>query len=73
MSLDFSTVLRGVLTVNALVDIDLLKVEFLAVIENGARVVCEETTSFACVLTFVVVVRVDDGLARDMFRLNNGA
>lgn len=56
MSLDFAAVLRGVLTVLALVHVDLLAVEFFAVIENGARVVGEELALLASVLPLVVVV-----------------
>lgn len=64
VSLYFATVLRGILTIRAFVHVYLLEVKLLAVIENSARVIREKTASFACVLTFVVIIWVDYGHVR---------
>lgn len=54
-------------------DIDFLEVELLAMVQHGPGVVSEKTAAFAGVLTLVVVVGVNDGLARDVFVLNGTA
>ena len=63
MPLDLATVLRRVLTVDALMHVDLFKVKLLPVVEDGARIIREEAAPFARVLPLVVVIRVDDGRA----------
>jgi len=62
MPLYFATVLRRVLAVDALVHIDLLEMELLAMVEHRPGIVGEEAAPLARVLSLVVVVGVDDGL-----------
>ena len=62
MPLYFATVLRRILAVDALVHIDLLEMELLAMVEHSPGIVGEEAAPLARVLSLVVVVGVDDGL-----------
>ena len=56
VSLDLATVLRGILAVCAFVNVYLFQMEITTMVENGARIVREESAPFASVLTFIMVV-----------------
>ena len=57
--LDFSAVLGRVLAILTLMDVNLFVMMLFAVVEDSARIVCEEVTVFTRVLALVVVIRVN--------------
>ncbi len=61
--LHLATVLRRILTIDALMHIDFLKVKLLAMIQNSAWIIGKKAAAFARILPLVVIIRVDDRTA----------